>query len=76
MEYITTTSCSILVNEILGEPFRSEIGIKHGDPYTLCIFIICAEHPAKYIYSMANILKSGIGVKVSKYGSVLCVDIV
>lgn len=66
MECVTTSSMSLLVSRIPGEPFKPKREIRQGDPISSSIFIICKEYIGRYIYFMSNTPKSGVGVKVAK----------
>lgn len=66
MKCIMSTSMSVLVNGIPGESFKPERGVRQGYPISLYIFIICVEYLGRNIHFMANVSKSGIGVRVAK----------
>lgn len=63
MECITIASFSMLVNDIPGDLFRPERGIKQCDHLSLYICIICAEYLGSYIKFMTNTPKTGISIK-------------
>lgn len=47
-------------NGIIGDPFRPERGIRHGDSNSLYIFIICADYLGGYKNFISNSPKIGI----------------
>lgn len=55
------TKFSMLVNGLLGEPFKHES----------YIFIICIEYLGRYIDLMKNMPKSRLSIKVSKHDSII-----
>lgn len=50
MKCMATVSLLVLVNGILGNPFRSERGVRQRVPISTYIFIICAESFGGYIH--------------------------
>lgn len=66
MKYIMTTSLYVLVNGMLGEPFKPEKGLRHGDPLSHYIIATSAEYLERYIHFLTNVLKSSIFIKLLK----------
>lgn len=52
MKCITTSSFSVLLNEILGDLFNQEKGIRQGDHLSLYVFIICTKYLGRCIHFM------------------------
>lgn len=66
MEWITTTSFSMLINRKIDKVFHSEKGNRQGNPISPYIFIICTEHLDRYIHFMSTQRNFGIGIKLTK----------
>lgn len=60
-----TTSFSVLMNRIPGEPFGPERGIRQENPISSNIFLLA------YIHFVTNVLKLGICINVSKNGPII-----
>lgn len=67
MEYITTATFSVLVNEISDDFLNQVEGSDRGAPYHL-IFLLFLQNISEDIYHQAIIPKPGIGIKVAKDG--------
>lgn len=65
-ECITTSSFSILVNNVPSDQFYPTRGIRQGDPLSPYIFIICAELLARQLQVAIDDPKSGIGIKITR----------
>lgn len=65
-ECITTTSFSVLVNNILGDKFSPSRGIRQGGPLSPYIFILCAKILARQLQTALEDKQSGIGIQACR----------